>query len=322
VGDPQLDGDGQRLTALAIGGAGTCALADDGTPYCWGQLSSLDPEPVTDVGSVTSVVVGPARTCAIRPGGSVVCWSRFEPEPTVVPGLCGATALADAVEAHCAVVRGGEVHCWGGLDQTVFGRRSSPTPVAVPGVRDATAVVVGRSGYTCALIADGSVTCWGGGPRLADRPSIRPAPVPEIAGAVSLSASDVDVCALLSDGSVACWFYAVAPTTVVSLEGVRSFAHAMSHGCAALEDGTVRCWGQNFAGQLGNGTEEPSDTPVVVEGLSGAVAVAVGSLDSTIGHSCALLEDGSARCWGSNASGRLGDGSGVDSKTPVAVRFP
>jgi hypothetical protein len=41
-----------------------------------------------------------------------------------------------------------------------------------------------------------------------------------------------------------------------------------------------------------------------------------------IGRSCALLDDGSARCWGSNTDGSLGHGVLTDSNTPVPVSIP
>jgi alpha-tubulin suppressor-like RCC1 family protein len=36
-------------------------------------------------------------------------------------------------------------------------------------------------------------------------------------------------------------------------------------------------------------------------------------------HSCALLHDGSLRCWGANESGQLGDGTTIDRHRPVAI---
>jgi alpha-tubulin suppressor-like RCC1 family protein len=88
-----------------------------------------------------------------------------------------------------------------------------------------------------------------------------------------------------------------------------------NHACALLDDGSVQCWGQNFSGQLGDGTDVDRSRPAAVIGLGGAVAeVVAGDF-----HSCALIVGGTVQCWGSNSSGRLGDGSNTDSLTPIAV---
>lgn len=55
-------------------------------------------------------------------------------------------------------------------------------------------------------------------------------------------------------------------------------------GCAVLDTGAVQCWGQNFSGQLGDGTESTSLTAATsVAGISDAIAVATGGA-----HACAL----------------------------------
>ena len=43
------------------------------------------------------------------------------------------------------------------------------------------------------------------------------------------------------------------------------------------------------------------------------------SVSSGVGFSCAVVTDGSVRCWGANDYGQLGDGSGIFSDVPVTV---
>jgi alpha-tubulin suppressor-like RCC1 family protein len=39
-------------------------------------------------------------------------------------------------------------------------------------------------------------------------------------------------------------------------------------------------------------------------------------------HSCAVLQDGTAQCWGAAAFGQVGDGTTADSSSPVTVIGP
>jgi alpha-tubulin suppressor-like RCC1 family protein len=48
--------------------------------------------------------------------------------------------------------------------------------------------------------------------------------------------------------------------------------------------------------------------------LTGVAALAAGR-----SHTCALNNDGTARCWGDNFNGQLGDGSTVNKSSPTAV---
>src|SRR5690606_32237975 len=48
------------------------------------------------------------------------------------------------------------------------------------------------------------------------------------------------------------------------------------HSCAVRSGGSVACWGYNGHGQLGDGTRSDRLEPTAVQGLRGAVSVAVG----------------------------------------------
>ncbi|HLL25947.1 MAG TPA: RCC1 domain-containing protein, partial [Kofleriaceae bacterium] len=86
----------------------------------------------------------------------------------------------------------------------------------------------------------------------------------------------------------------------VTLPGVTQIVAGTDHTCA-LAGPDVYCWGQRFAA-----------SPTKVNLGAGAIAVAAGS-----GHDCAILADGTVRCWGANGFGQLGNNSTTGSTTPV-----
>src|SRR5438128_1335095 len=83
---------------------------------------------------------------------------------------------------------------------------------------------------------------------------------------------------------------------------------------SAQAQGRVRAWGRNFYGQLGNGTNADSNTPVPVSNFTGVVAMAGGGV-----YNLALKSDGTVWAWGANFSGQLGNGTNTNSNTPVPV---
>ena len=85
-----------------------------------------------------------------------------------------------------------------------------------------------------------------------------------------------------------------------------------SHGCVVSDEGKARCWGKSYWGNLGYGNLEnigDDETPASVGDipLEGTVSKVYCGKD----HSCALMDDGGVRCWGTNENGALGYGVGV-----------
>jgi alpha-tubulin suppressor-like RCC1 family protein len=87
-----------------------------------------------------------------------------------------------------------------------------------------------------------------------------------------------------------------------------------AHSIALKFDGTVWTWGSNAYGQLGNGNNTDSSTPVQVKSLANVVAIAAGFY-----HNVAVKSDGTVWAWGNNADGQLGIGSTTNSNVPVQM---
>ncbi len=88
----------------------------------------------------------------------------------------------------------------------------------------------------------------------------------------------------------------------------------MEHSVVLQDDGSVWSWGENYSGQLGNGSTVASRSPVKVKGLGDVVAISAGGY-----HTLALLADGSVWSWGNNSKGQLGDGTQIDRSEPVRL---
>lgn len=291
-----------------------------------------------DVSPARAITAGGFHACTLHENGTVACWGSNEEgqlggetsnstsaTPIAVSGLVDAVAVAAGDRHTCALREGGHVVCWGERAYGQFGGavdgEPSPVPIEVSGLSDAQAIVAGGS-HTCALREGGTVVCWGNGElgqlgsEVEDYMSVVPLEVGGLSGVTSLAAGDSHTCALLEGGAAACWgnnqfsqlgaettnLTSFTPVTVADLSGALALAAGHGHTCALRADRTVGCWGQNERGQLGGAAlGDPSLEPVVVGGISTATA-----LSSRFWSTCALLEDGSVRCWGNNDNGQLG----------------
>jgi alpha-tubulin suppressor-like RCC1 family protein len=90
---------------------------------------------------------------------------------------------------------------------------------------------------------------------------------------------------------------------------VQKVAAGESHRLAIQPDGSLLAWGDNRNGQLGNGSNIPSASPVKVG--AGFVQVAAAG-----NYSLAIKTDGSLWGWGDNRTGQLGNGSLKQTNTP------
>ena len=214
----------------------------------------------------------------------------------------GATALAVGDYHTCVVLDDGSVRCWGynNEGQLGYGNRnqigdtetpgSLPAPVNIGAGRTATAITAGGN-HTCALLNGGDVRCWGlfefgqlgygsqGG--LAPLPSIGDNEQPAAYGPVDFGPNRT----------------------------AKAITAGRSHTCAILDDDSVRCWGRGDNGQLGYGDTSAVLAPSEVGPVNLGPGRTARAITAGFAHTCAVLDDGSVRCWGLNAVGQLGTGN-------------
>jgi len=295
--------------AVTAGHLHSCAATSTGAVWCWGsggagqlgdgtRTDALTPVSVSGLGSgVVDLTSGDVHTCALTSAGAVWCWGSgllgdgstgWHLTPSAVRGLgSGVTAFGAAMFHTCAVTSAGAVTCWGWNDAGQLGDGTSTsqlTPAAVSGLASGGAGVSAGGWNTCAVTTTGAVRCWG--------------------------SNDVGQ---VGDGTTT---WRVTPVAVSGLgSGVAAVSTSGRHACAMTGTGALWCWGNNWWGQLGDGTTTSRPTPVAVSGLgSGAIAIVAGSM-----HTCAVTGGGAVKCWGNNDTGQLGDGTTTRRFTPVAV---
>jgi alpha-tubulin suppressor-like RCC1 family protein len=284
---------GAGLTAAAIaGGTGfMCAVLNDGNVKCWGQNLH---------GQLGLGNTDGRGDDANEMGDSL---------PAVDLGLNKlAKALGGGGEQHmCAILLDDSVKCWGanlwgqlGLGDKVSrgygpGQMGDVLPTVNLGTGLTAKALRGGFGHMCARLSDDSLKCWGfnnyGELGLGDTANRGDGP-----NEMGDNLPVVD----LGAGKKA-----------------KAIASAENHVCVILDNDSVKCWGRNTHGQLGLGDtanrgDAPSEMgnsllPVNLGSGKTAKAIAAGAL-----HTCALLNDDSVKCWGSNFHGQLGLGDTED----------
>lgn len=263
--------------------------------------ANADPSERTDRPLFGTVSSGVGITCAVTSTSEVKCWGLNHVGqlgtgnqndsfvPVQVQGLSGPVeSVVATTYTGCAVVSGGGVKCWGSNTRGQLGdgsRTSSNVPVNVVGLTSGVKAMAGTESGNCAVLHTGEVKCWG-----------------EIF---------ID---FNNDGSED------SSDTPVAIPGLPQDIVAISAGsgkfyCVVSTSTGVWCWGANSRGQLGDGTTIDSFTPVRATSLNSTV----NSISSGPSHSCIVTNSGAVKCWGLNMNGQLGNGTRINSSTPVDV---
>jgi len=273
---------------LAMGQGHTCARLDDGRVKCWGR--NFDGQLGYDDTQNRGDEFGPGMA-------------------TLQPVNLGSGRTAVALTADryttCALLDNRDVKCWGrntygqlgeSLDGTNFSLGDQPGEMANrlavnfgPG-RSALEIASGED-FSCARLDNDTVKCWG------------------LNTSGQLGQENTTSLGVV-DGDIA----AAPPINFGAGLTPRGLALGHTHACALLRDSAganhVRCWGDNEWGQLARGNKfnvggDTGDMSNLTDVDLGAGRTAI-RIAAAGGHTCALLDNASVKCWGLNTWGQLG----------------
>jgi hypothetical protein len=197
--------------------------------------------------------------------------------------LFGGAELAGALGARTA--SGDVFTCSSPSDDTPY----APCDYRADGFTTATTITVANSHQYCAALADGAEHCLNC-PAFGRYCDPQSATTPVSAGVISVSGA----CSVLVDGSVVCWDgSAIVPPGPVS---------TLKCGYLLLTDGSLF---------------DPNATQIILASVVDVSCTV--TTDRSLMTWCAVTSDNALYCWGSNAAGRLGDGTDIDRALPTKI---
>ena len=268
----------------------------------------------------------------------------------------GARGLAVGEETTCALDTAGALYCWG-LNSTrlEYGagptdRPSSPTPVKLTlpptGASAATlaSLSIGPSQHMCGITGDHLAFCWGRGGlgELGDGNAGGAGnSYTRVLGSFwsSISVGRITTCGVTTLGTGLCWGFnqrgevgvatvAIGTATLMpmplSVADDVKFKRVVAgwlHACGITTNDTVLCWGDNRSGQLGIGGIDAPEVGATEHRVPTPISSNEKFADLSLGatQTCGITLDHRAFCWGTNATGQLGDGTTTSRGTPTLV---
>lgn len=307
-----------------------CGVTTDSLGYCWfGYVpNSFAPSAIPGTPKVLHISPGAYHTCVIMADSTASCWVQHcntdydvacnsPGTQTAIAGGQRFASIASGSTTSCGTRADGLVACWNFDPGTAM-----TAPDTVPGLR-LTSVGVGDKGgagfgfYACGIgLTDSLAYCWSIGGR--DSTVIgSPVSVPGGIKYISLDNSESgNVCGVAVGGAVYCWPSSLSsPVAVPGAAGFMSVSAGYTVSCGVKSDASIACWGRNTEGELGLGYPSGwSAQPLPVSGNHSFVTI-----EAAGDHTCGLLTDSTAYCWGTGRRGTLGTLDTTTGPTPRPV---
>ncbi|HVT37941.1 MAG TPA: hypothetical protein VHE78_02750, partial [Gemmatimonadaceae bacterium] len=292
--------------AVAAGDALTCALGADRRPYCWGlgpvARSSRFPIPVQDAPEFVTISGSQHHVCAQTAARTAWCWGTNDAgqlgngsttdaaSPVAVSGSLQFAVSSAGGRHTCGLTPAAALYCWGANESGQLGNAStaeSHVPAAVNGGLTFTTVSAGDK-HTCGVTTGNALYCWGNNAdgQLGDGTRSNRSVPTLVAGAFSWQSVAVGfnhTCGIVAGGSAWCWgrndfgqfgngtTRSASPVPVPVAGGLtfKALSSSLNYTCGVAPGGDAWCWGFHGTGtwgQLGNGAQAGSASPVKVSG--------------------------------------------------------
>lgn len=266
------------------------------------DYSILSPLEVSGVTGAVQLSLSNWHACVVTKSGELYCWGisnigmgtgkTEEPFAKRITSVTDASMAAVGWDHFCVLLGNGGVECWGRNNNGQLGTGSYtpqdyPTPVS--GLSSGVVKIVAGDDHTCALIVDGTVVCWGenGYGQLGDASDEHrnyPVAVNGLSAVSDVSAGVYSTCAVAS-GTTKCWGQNLSgvlgtgtdigpesclmgacsktPTSVALSTSVL-VSTGLGNACAITVEGALYCWGDNYSGEIGDGTIGAINGPTLV----------------------------------------------------------
>jgi len=246
---------------ISVGATAACALTPSGAGYCWGMNERQEfgaPLPAGSSSPFATTIPnfaelsggGGHHFCGINGGGSAMCWGRSDfgalgsgtipfisSGPVTVAGAINWTAINMSRLTACGVSASNIGYCWGDNQRGEVGsaaiaiRDATSTPHVLDGGLTWKSVVAGWL-HACGITSAGAAYCWGD----------------NTAGQLGIGTVDATLLHLV-------------PTPVATTERFIQLSLGTRSTCGITVDHEAFCWGENWTGQIGDGTRALKAVP-------------------------------------------------------------
>ena len=300
------------LTVIVIsaGGENTLAIKQDGTLWAWGRngvggrlgdgttITRILPIQIGIESNWVHISPGGQHSLAIKTDGSLWAWgsngsgqlgngTNIDRLIPIQSSSDNNWAIISAGGAHSLAIKtDGSLWAWGWNNSGQLGDGSytaNNNPIQI-GIDNNWSTISAGGTHSLAIKTDGSLWAWG-----------------------ARSAGQ------LGDG-INTLFDRNTPFRIGTENDWAFISTGFNHSLAIKTDGSLWAWGENFRGQLGDGTNIDRYTPIRIGSDNTWTYVSAGA-----DHSLAIKTDGSLWAWGYNFYGQLGDGTDISRYTPTRI---